>query len=102
MALFSGKGTPKPGQGDSGLAPAAGAPDTAQASALPEPGLGIGGVKGEGVGTAAHADGSGLSGALQNLLKFFSAKPGSASNDAKYQKALTDAGIPADQTGVGK
>ena len=44
----------------------------------------------------------GLLGSLQGLIQFFSAKPSSASNDAAYQKTLVDAGIPADQTGVGK
>ena len=38
--------------------------------------------------------------ALQNLFSLFGKKPGSASNDAKYQKALTDAGLPAEETGI--
>lgn len=103
MALFSGKAGQKTVPGDSGAAPATptGAPDTAQASALPEVGLGVGGVKGAGEGASAHENSGGIEGALQNLLKFFSAKPASASNDLKYQKALEEAGIPADQTGVG-
>lgn len=53
-------------------------------------------------GTAAPGEDSGLMGALKDLMKFFQAKPASASNDARYQAALTEAGIPADQTGIGK
>lgn len=43
----------------------------------------------------------GFLGALKNLMQFFQAKRGSASNDDKYQKILTEAGIPASQTGIG-
>ncbi len=44
---------------------------------------------------------SGLLGALMNMIQFASARPGSASNTNKYQKALTDAGLPVEDTGVG-
>lgn len=40
--------------------------------------------------------------ALQGFKKFLEAKPASASNDKKYQKAFMDAGIPESDTGVGQ
>ena len=40
--------------------------------------------------------------ALKGFKKFFDAKPGSASNDDKYKKALMEAGIPEGDTGVDK
>ncbi len=40
--------------------------------------------------------------ALKGFKKFFDAKPGSASNDDKYRKALQEAGIPEGDEGVGK
>ncbi len=52
-------------------------------------------------GMMGSQEGQGLVGALHDLIRFFQAKPASASNDNKYQKALTDAGIPASETGVG-
>jgi hypothetical protein len=45
---------------------------------------------------------TGLWATIMNLAKFMQATPASASNDAKYQKYLTDAGIDPDDTGVGK
>ena len=44
---------------------------------------------------------TGLLGALANLIQFVQAKPGSGSTMNRTQKALTDAGIPAEDTGVG-
>jgi hypothetical protein len=74
--------------------PANGAKDTAADSGVPaQPGMPP--------AQAPQGGEGGLLGALKNLMQFFDAKAGSASNDSRYQKALTDAGIPADQTGIG-
>ena len=99
MALFGAKGgtaapppmgEPNPAPADAIAAAPGQAKDTAAESATP-PAPGAKGTQGQG----------GLMSALQDLVKFFQAKPGSASNDAKYQKAMTDAGLPAGETGVG-
>ncbi len=79
---------------DEARAPMPAASDTAEASAPAAP---------SSPGAPSPTDNKdGLMAALHGLLKFMAAKPGSASNDAKYQAALTDAGIPADQTGIGR
>ena len=39
--------------------------------------------------------------ALQGIKKFYDAKAGTASNDVRYKKALIEAGVPAEDTGVG-
>jgi len=40
--------------------------------------------------------------ALRGIKRFVTSKPGSASNDSKYQKDLTDAGMDPNDTGIGK
>ena len=40
--------------------------------------------------------------ALRSIVAFFNAKPGSASNDAKYKAALKEGGLPDNETGVGQ
>ena len=97
-ALFGAKGAatqPAP-MSEPNPAPATGeaipgqAKDTAAESAAPAA-----------PGAKAPQGQDGLMGALRDLIKFFQAKPASASNDDKYQKALTEAGVPAGETGVG-
>jgi hypothetical protein len=54
-----------------------------------------------------RASGPGLISAIQDLIKYFQSpesdmvKPGSASNDARYEKTLEDAGMSKDDTGIG-
>lgn len=87
MALFGG-GDKSPGMP---AAPINGAKDTsADSSAKPFE-----------APQAAAPESDGLLGALKNLVQFFQAKSGSASNDAKYQKAMGDAGMPEEDMGIG-
>lgn len=105
-AMFGGKGESAPApagpEAMPSSAPAAAssgtAADTAKDSAAPS-------TMQEGQAQAAPSAASGKGGlmeALQSLMQFFQAKPASASNDDLYQKRLEEAGIPADETGVGK
>lgn len=48
------------------------------------------------------ASGGGMMEALKNLMQFFSAKAGSASNSNKYGQAMKDAGLEEDETGISK
>lgn len=95
MSMFSGAASAPANSGAVSVTANAdnGAKDTAGDSAPQDPN--------NPEGMAPQADSKGLLGALQNLMQFFSAKPASASNDDRYQKILTDAGIPAGDTGIG-
>lgn len=75
-------------------------PDSAAASAGPEA-AGIDDDITKVAPDITGGDSGGLMAALQNLMQFLKAKPGSASNDQKYQTALEDAGLPPSETGVG-
>ena len=54
-----------------------------------------------------RASGPGLISTIQDLIKYFQSpesarvKPGSASNDTRYEKTLEDAGMSKDDTGIG-
>lgn len=106
MAAKKGQGG-MPGSSPEGGMPSGSAghvEDTSAASASPEAqDAGIA----PGVGSLASMEGapplheSGFMGAIKGLLKLFESKPASASNDKKYQKALEEAGVPAEETGIG-
>ena len=73
-------------------------PDSATASATPMDGS----MPPQAPGAPPVPAQGGLMDALRNLLQFFQAKSGSASNDQAYQKDLTDAGMAPGDTGIGR
>jgi len=73
-------------------------PDTATASATPMDGS----MPPQAPGAPPVPAQGGLMEALKSLMQFFQAKQGSASNDAAYQKDLTDAGMAPGDTGIGR
>ena len=73
-------------------------PDSATASATPMDGS----MPPQAPGAPPVPAQGGLMDALRSLFQLFQSEPGSASNDARYQKDLTDAGIPPSETGIGR